>query len=329
MSTTLSQEERLVARIMFVNRVLKANGQAFQQLFGAVMQAKHGQAFVEVRPQGTKGDEGNDGFLPADGHYFQVYGPIDPREKVQAAARKLTIDFKKLKAGWSQTTPIRGYSFVFNDKYEGTFSDIVKALEAIGKKNAGVKCSLFTAGHLESEFMSLSPEGIHAVLGAIIPDPSRMIKVDYGVLKEVIAHIMNSPATGSPTRFGDLPDLSEKIRLNHLCGAWADLVRKGARHAGHIEAYFAKNSTFMKQALRDHLVKVYSAVRDAFKKPSKEMVGLSIEDLVFDDFRIHLLPKNATRSVEDAVEIIIGFYFEACDVFDPNADKGTPSASPR
>ncbi len=85
----------------------------------------------------------------------------------------------------------------------------------------------------------------------------------------------------------------------------------------------------MKQALRDHLVEVYATVRDAFKKPRRRLRGISTEDLVFDQFRTHLLPRDASRAVEDAVEIIIGFYFEACDVFDPSADKANPSASPK
>ena len=155
------------------------------------------------------------------------------------------------------------------------------------------------------------------------------MRVDYGVLKDVIGHIMNSPARGSPTRFGDLPDLEKKIRLNHLCSAWADVVRNGARHAGHVETYFSKSSTFMRQALWDHLVNAYAEVRDAFKRPREMLPGISAEDLVFDEFRTRLLPQNASRAVEDAVEIIIGFYFETCDVFDPHASKGTPSASPR
>lgn len=328
MTPTLTQDERLLARIMFVNRLLKANGQAFQALFWAVKQAKHGSAFVKIRPQGQKGDGGNDGFLPADGHYYQVYGPIDPNDKIQTAAAKLADDFAKLKKSWNKTTPIRAYSFAFNDKYEGVFNDIEKALLKIQKSHRGITCTPYSAADLEDEFMSLPPDGMQAVLNAIIPDPARIITVDFSVLKEVIDHIMSSPARSVQTRFDDLPDLAEKIRLNHLSGPWADVIRNGARHAGHIESYFAKNSTFMKQALRDHLVKIYVAVRDGLKKPSKLPSGISIEDLVFDEFRNHLLPKNATRPVEDAVEIIIGFYFEACDVFDPKAMKGDPSASP-
>lgn len=151
----MTKDELLIARILFVNRLLKANNQAFQQFFWAVMRAKHGPEFVEIRPQGRLGDGGNDGYLPADGHYFQVYGPVDPQEKVTEAAKKLAGDFEKLKTSWHQTTPIRAYSFVFNDKYEGTFTKIAQTLGKIEKVNPTVKCRPFTAGHLEDVFLSL------------------------------------------------------------------------------------------------------------------------------------------------------------------------------
>ncbi len=327
MNQAMTQDERFIARVLFVNRLLKANNQAFQQFFWAVMRAKHSQDFIEIRPQGRLGDGGNDGYLPAEGHYFQVYGPIDPQEKVTEAAGKLVKDFEKLKNSWQEITPIRVYSFVFNDKYEGTFPRIAKALGEIEKVNPPVRCRPFTAGHLEDTFISLSPDQIPGVLGMLLPDPAKISQIDYGVLKEVITHIMTSPTRVAPTRFGDLPELGEKIRLNNLCSAWGDLIRKGARQSGHVDNYFSKNSTFMKQALRDHLVELYQQVRDAGRSLSILPVGVSREDLIFDDFRQELLPMNATVATETAVEILIGYYFEACDIFDPRADKDSPSAS--
>ena len=215
----MTRDELLIARVLFINRLLRANNQAFQQLFWTVMRARHNQDFVEIRPQGRLGDGGNDGFLPADGHYFQVYGPVDPKEKVTEAAEKLASDFEKLKNSWHPTTPIQAYSFVFNDKYEGTFKEIALALGEIEKTNPSVKCRPFTAGHLEDVFVSLPEERVHGVLGTILPDPARIIRVDYGVLKEVVTHIMQSPSKAVTTRFGDLPELGEKIRLNNLCSA--------------------------------------------------------------------------------------------------------------
>jgi hypothetical protein len=327
MDQAMTRDERYIARVLFVNQLLKANGQAFQHFFWAIMRAKHGQNFIEIRPQGQHGDGGNDGYLPAEGHYYQVYGPIDPQEKVTEGAEKLLEDFEKLKNSWHLNTPIQAYSFVFNDKYQGTFSKIGQALGEIERANPLVKCRPFSAGHLEDIFMALSEDRISAVLGTHLPDPAKITRLDYGVLKEVIAHIMTSSARAAPTRFGDLPELSEKIRLNNLCSAWGDLIRKGARQSGHVDNYFSKNSTFMKQVLRDHLVEIYQRVRNAGRSLSALPEGINREDLIFADFRQALLPTNATVAAETAVEILIGYYFEACDVFDPYADKDLPNAS--
>lgn len=327
MPQAMNQEELFIARVLFVNRLLKANNTAFQHLFWAVMRAKYGQDFIEVRPQGRAGDGGNDGYLPLEGHYFQVYGPIDPKEKVTEAAGKLGEDFEKLQASWHQLTPIQSYSFVFNDKYEGTFQGIVRALGEIEKANPSVRCRPFTASHLEDAFLDLPSAQLSRVLGVPIPDPAKIHQVDYGVLSEVVGHIMTSPASAVTTRFGDLPELDEKIQLNNLNGAWGDLLRKGARRSGHVDIFFSKNSSFTKQALRDHLVRIYQEVRDEGRSLASLPGGISKEDIIFENFRQRLLPGNASVSSETAVEIIIAYYFEACDIFDPYAPKDSASAS--
>ena len=96
-----------------------------------------------------------------------------------------------------------------------------------------------------------------------LPDPSRVRAVDYGVLRDVVIHIMTSPARTVPARAGDLPELGARIELNHLGGAWAALLRNAANRAGHVNNFFAKNSTVTKQALKDHLVATYRPIRDA------------------------------------------------------------------
>ena len=323
----MTPDELLVARLMFVNRLLRANGDVFQQLFWAVMRAKHGTDFVPVRPQGRLGDGGNDGYLPAEGHYYQVYGPLEPTLKIAEAEAKLQDDFQKVMTSWDASTPVRAYSFVFNDKYEGTFHSLATALSELERKNPGVRCRPLTTGNLEDTFLTLPAAGINNVLGALLPDPARIMAVDYRVLREAITHVMSSPSAQVPTRFGDLPTLGEKIALNGLCTAWGDLVRTGARQAGHVDAYFAKNSTFMKQALRDHMVERYRIASQAGRSYAALPPDLSRNDLVFECFRASLLPDQATVAVESAVTILIGYYFEACDVFDPLADQVVPSAS--
>jgi hypothetical protein len=323
----MTPEDRHIARVLFANRVYKSNGTAFQQLFAAVLQRIHGQGFVAVRPQGALGDQGNDGYVPANGHYFQVYGPVDPEEKVTLAADKLATDYAKLKKNWSQATPIQAYSFVFNDKYEGVFTEIAKALAKLAKSQK-IPCLPYTAAHLEDDFLRLTPDQMQGVLGQLLPDPSRVTMLDFGTLRDMIDHIMHIPARAVATRFGELPDLGEKVRLNHLNKAYSDLIHNAARKAGRVEQFFAKNSTFSKQALKDHLVAAYFPVRDAGRRCKAIPKGVTREDLVFADFRQSLLPADANGSTEDALDILIGYYFEACDVFDPHADRQAANASP-
>lgn len=314
----MTRDEQFLARILFIVRLLKANADEFQQLFWAVLTAQHGQDFVPVRPQGTLGDGGSDGYLPAEGHYFQVYGPVDPTSKVTTACSKLSADLRKILKSWNSTVPVKSYSFVFNDKYEGPFHEIVHALAALEQANPTIRCRPFNANHLEAAFLALPDGEILGILGGMLPDPARIGSIDYGVLREVMDHIMTAPATAAPTRFGELPALDEKIKLNHLSNVWGDLIRHGARKSGHIDRYFAKNSTFAKQALRDHLVGLYNSARSSIHAATLPK-DVQPEDLTFAAFRQSLLPTDANVAAEAAADILIGYYFEACDIFDPFA----------
>lgn len=285
----MTNDERYIARILIANRLLKANGDGFQQLFWEVMRAKHGQEFETIRPQGSFGDGGNDGYLPAEGHYFQVYGPIAPDEKETTAASKLAADFKKLVESWNHVKPIRSYSFVFNDKYQGTFTKIAQALAAIENDHPGISCRSLTTADLEDLFLTLPMSKMDGIIG-MPPDPSRIVSIDYGILREVISHIMDSPTSSAATRWGDLPELEEKIRLNDLCSRWSDLIRAGARQSGRVDDDFRKNSQFLKQQLRDHIVRVYQLARDAWRDNPKKLQDIEPADFVFHSFRQELLP---------------------------------------
>ena len=134
-----SNEERSLARKLFKCHAILANGQAFQDLFWDVMKAKHGDAFATVSPQGSKGDGGNDGYLPEAMHYFQLYAPIAPKEKITVAAKKAKADFAKVKKEWgTKGKGLAKFSFVFNDKYQGLSKEIDQALNDLRAKNTKI-----------------------------------------------------------------------------------------------------------------------------------------------------------------------------------------------
>jgi hypothetical protein len=326
-----SQEEKLLAWRMFKCQCIIASAKAFQDLFWAVMKAKHGTAFETVAPQGRKGDGGNDGYLPDDKHYFQLYSPLNPKEKAGAAAKKLSADFDKLKKQWGGHggRAVGAFTFVYNDKYEGIPKDIVTALGALRKKNAAIKLTPFGCADLEALFLSLPESEWVAILGAAVPDPHRITNLDYGVLAEVIRHIVGCPVADAETRLDLPPELSDKITLNHLSRPHAVRIEHGALLTGRIEHYFQSHSTFALSELRDHVVGIFEAAKAAVVATQQHaMPNTAPTDDVFVVFRRNLAPKNASISTANAIDAVIGYFFEACDVFDPKpTSKGKPGAS--
>ena len=125
------------------------------------MKAKHGEAFATVAPQGRKGDGGNDGYLPSTSHYFQLYAPISPKEKVATAAKKVKADFAKIKKAWgTKENKMSRFSFVFNDKYEGAPNDVEQALNELRAKNAAIAFAQYCCRDLEADFMADLRHGV-------------------------------------------------------------------------------------------------------------------------------------------------------------------------
>lgn len=321
-------EERSLARKMFKCRVIPANAWAFQELFWDVMKSHYGDAFAAVAPQGRKGDGGNDGYHPQNKHYYQVFGPVDPLEKAGSAATKLAADFTKVKDVWGvETGPgLLKFSFVFNDKYLGAPRDVELALNELRAKNSSITFSQYCCRELEDDFMQLPATEWDRVLGGAVPNPKQIGGLDYGVLAEVIHHVMSADVDASDSRLALPPELDHKIRLTGLGSVSAIHIQSGALLAGHIERFFRANSNFALHDLRNHVVGVYETARKVIGQDPTDAEARP--DAVFSLFRRTLFPKHATTAMSLAVDAVIGYFFEACDVFDPAARKDLPGAAP-
>lgn len=325
-----SKEERSLARRMFRCTCMLANATAFQDLVWAVKKAKHGSAFEPVGPQGSKGDGGNDGYIPSDKHYHQLYAPIDPNEKAGVAATKVTQDFAKLKTQWggSKGRGVSRFTFVYNDKYHGCPKDISLALEGLRKKHKAIAFDHCGAADLETDFMSLPETEWDRILGGAVPDPDRIAILDYSVFADVVRHVMSCEVGGAESRFNLPPSLEVKVKLNGLSSAHSALIGSGALYTGHIEKYFAGNSNDALTELRDHVVGVFEAAKKAVATTERSDKVTEV-DAVFAIFRRSLFPKSSRLGTSTAVDAVIGYFFETCDVFDPKPEaKGRPGATP-
>lgn len=307
--TKQERRRRFYARALFELRVRQAKGEAYQDLFNAVMTRRY-PGFIPMEPYGNFGDRKNDGYIPELGIFFQVYAPSDPEKKLAAAARKAKEDFHGLFQKW-KLQPIKEFRFAFNNEYGGSNVPLEEALASIAKKY-GVKATPFLAHHLEEEAMQLPLDQLEDIVNFLIPEPDEIRDTDYAALKEVIEHVMSADAQDLAQPKLIAPKFNEKIKFNGLSANVADLLRVAGRQTDVVIDFFSRRSATHKQDLRDHLASIY----DQEKRNAKRQ--MSKPDTVFFGILSAMIPSRSHRSrqAQDAALVVMAYYFDACDVFE-------------
>ncbi len=140
--------------LQFMERVYRLKGGEFQFLVEEILRKKYPE-FEKVRPYGSYGDGGNDGFRRNSGIYYQVYAPLDPAVKDAEAAIKFREDFIKLYDKWNDLVEIKEYNFVFNDQFRGTNIPLEQALGKLSEEYNNVRFNIILSHKLQDIFMSL------------------------------------------------------------------------------------------------------------------------------------------------------------------------------
>lgn len=171
-------------REKFKIAVLQANSSQFEGFFSRIKSYVHTD-FAQVRPHGNIGDQGNDGWLPSSGTYYQVYAPEELWSNTASAQKKIKDDFKKLKAYWQAITPIRRFYFVVNDKFAGVSPHIWKTLSEIQSDESLEATGVYNTASLEHELFSLQHDQICSVLG-VSPVASDNLAEDKRKVREFL-----------------------------------------------------------------------------------------------------------------------------------------------
>lgn len=311
----MHSQEKLLARIFFKNKVLQANGQAFEDLFTQIM--THSRlGFQPIKPQGQFGDRKNDGFEKNLGRYFQVFAPEDHTIKESAATLKIKTDFAGLNNYWSsQGVGIKEFYFVLNDKYKGAYATTHATLDELKTQYPSLSVTdTFLCQHLESELFLLADDLISYIVGGTL-DPSNIASVDYEILSEVLTFVRDQPPL--PFIAGKLiaPIFDEKIIFNGLVTTRA-LLESCWYQCGVVEDYFKYESDFAKNELRDKLNSIYITAKVNNANATANEKG----DLIFAEVLENMIPINtnvANRKLyKEAAVIIMAAFFESCDIFE-------------
>ena len=296
----MNDQEKTLARQLFQNKILKADGQAFEDIFTAIMNYAEAD-FQAIKPWGNIGDRKNDGYIKTKGIFFQVYAPEDIRKSYPDAISKLKTDFNGLKAQWS---PIDEFYFVVNDKYNGVNADCEKKIQEIKETHNLRNAGFLTPKNLENIlFDHLSGDQILGITG-FIPDPAAIKQLDFSILKEVIGHIMQLPLNRSDEFRMILPDWNEKIKFNNLSESVANLLNSGYFQVHSLNHYLANNSDFLADSLRDKMNDIYSQEKG---KNNGDPLFWAIVDIA---------SPNAMQMYQITTIVVMSKYFETCDIFE-------------
>lgn len=301
----MNVQERYIARIQFQNKIYKADGQAFEDIFTATMNYSC-EGFQSIKPWGNIGDRKNDGYIKSEGTYYQVYAPEDITKSYVDFVKKIKTDFLGLIEQWS---PVNNFYFVVNDKYKGVNADCEQIIQELKETHKLNDSKILTAKDLENIVFSLEEDQIFTIVGNL-PDPSNLKNVDYSILNEVISYIMELPIDNNKEYSITLPDLDEKIQFNGLSDVTANYLYKGLLKVVYLEEYLSNNSNFVADSLRDKLNDIYLQEKEKYSK-----------DELFWTIVNRLSPK-VQQVYQTTVIIIMAKYFESCDIFEEPIKEG-------
>jgi hypothetical protein len=295
----MNLQERTIARHLFQNKLLKADGQAFEDIFTSIMNYTEAD-FQQIKPWGNIGDRKNDGYIKTKGIFYQVFAPEDIRKSYKDAIAKLKTDFDGLKSQWK---PIHEFYFVVNDKYKGVNADCEITIQKIKETHNLNNAGFLTTKDMENKLFTLGDDQIFSITG-FIPDPAKIKQLDYSILNEVVGYIMQLPLSKGDKAKIALPDWEKKIKFNNLSESIAQLLNNGYFQLHALDEYLSNNSDFLADSLRDKMNEVYTQEKDRNNG----------DDLFW--VIVNCASPKAEQMYQTSVIVIMSKYFESCDVFE-------------
>ena len=309
-----------IQMLEFKLKVFESSGNAYQDLFAKVMvYAYPGFQRISV----FHGDGGNDGYIPSDGWYFQVYAPevLTSKDRIEkSAALKIPQDLNKLIQQWNSICQVKKYSFVYNDRFHGMPFPISAALQDLNSQEADIEIDSFDSHRLLNCFMKLSDEQKSDIVG-FCPDLATYYGLDNDVLANLLFSIVDK--YGGAWSFDQrpyAPNFEEKLNYNKPSDYIKDLLRFKVRETSYIDEFFAQ--------FPDDDQAVANAINCLYKK-SVEIIPDKVDecqDLRFMWIRQNIIPETLRGDMNNdkikatafyaAADMIIAKYFESCDVFE-------------
>lgn len=186
MSAWMTPEQKWQWRLSLEVKLRRTHGDALQDFFSTVMERRHKNDFVRVRPFGGLGDKGCDGYVLSTGQMYQCYGKVgDAALNVSSTTTKMVDDFGKANKNFNGV--MKEWHFVHN-LLDGVLSDVILTLDGLKKGNGSCKFGIAGPEWFADTIFDLNEADVIEFLGpAATAEQSHGLDIEE--VKELLAAI--------------------------------------------------------------------------------------------------------------------------------------------
>lgn len=298
-------EQRSWWKIALELKLRKSSGESFQEFFSTVMGKVHGDDFIKIRPFGSLGDKGCDGYLQSCGQVFQCYGALNgDGGKVDYLIGKMGTDFDKAAKGVPSL--MKEWHMVHN-LVDGLPIEAVQKLDVLRNDNPSIKFGFIGLEGLEQRIFDLPQQDIEALLGVAANNhdtqnlqTAELLELIKAVSKEADAIRFDVSAIR--------PVPADKLDLNDLPSHWRYLIAGGWQNAHLVGGYFSRHPN----PLTGEAVAQYFRARYSYLKEQNLLPGAIMSSLYETITGQGSVPP--TKQV--AAQALLAYLFESCDIFE-------------
>ena len=265
---------------------------------------------LAVKPQGSKGDGANDGYLSGD-VLLQVYGP----EKVDAdkAIAKMRSNFERAKTcNWN----FKEWHFIINDKFETLARDIHHAIDTLKKDNPNYKIKIIDSESLKNIIIGQLPTNrvrVHILLNSDkdisnFGDFEKVEKVIDAISEEQDIRNLKITDYMNFSKESFEPNGIKKLVINIDEKESADMFKF---FGTHIEKAREVMEEFIPQIGLDLFNSIGKYIQGEYEKFEK---SLKPEFALIKTSEVIYKKLDNDANLQTALWVVIAYFFDICDI---------------
>jgi hypothetical protein len=308
--STLEPMQRYQYQLALNLKLRSAFGTAFQDFFSTVLEAAHGADFVRVRPFGSLGDKGCDGYRQSNGQVFQCYGKLEDGKLVATTLAKKVTDDYALASSHLQAV-MKEWHFAHN-LVDGVPVELILAIEGLKQANGNHVIGLVSPASLQELVLQLPQTRLETLLGpAATAADTANLRMDE--VRDVVAAVIAAIDIG-PVQDASVADVpADKLEFNKLPEHWVQIITSATKNAPHVAEYFEGHpNPEIGNIVATEFGSRYNALKLSGMKP-----GVIMDVLYEQTTGIG----SVTAAQQVAVQALLAYLFDACEIFEDHSSK--------